>query len=182
MELAQKYGLLAHQGYFAVLLGWGTNNIQMVRPVVEALEQRKLHLGLPHHRSLLAELEARQGNFEAALELMERSLVDSNNLSHLSVSLRLRGEYRLAQSGDAEAAEADFREALEAGQRHGARLHELQAAVSLGRLLLQRDHAPEAATLLRPLYDGFSEGLQTPPLLQAQELLGQLEGGSGPPT
>ena len=175
MTLAGQQGLRPHQGYFALLLGWAMGNTQMMQPVVEALEQRDLQLGLPHHRALLAQVLAAQGNLDGALELTERSLQDSSNLSHLSVSRRLRGEYLLARDeAEADAAEQDLRAALEIGQRHHAALQELQAATSLGRLLQRSDRADEARQLLGAALKKVTQGQDTPPVVTARALLQQL--------
>ena len=48
---------------------------------------------------------------------------------------------------------------------------ELQAATSLARLLAERGERAEAHGLLAPVHACFSEGLDTPDLREAKELL-----------
>jgi predicted ATPase len=51
---------------------------------------------------------------------------------------------------------------------------ELRAAISMARLLRDRDRQPAARTLVQPLYNWFSEGLDTADLNEARALLGEL--------
>jgi adenylate cyclase len=82
---------------------------------------------------------------------------------------RRRGELLLA-AGERDAAEACFREAAGSARAQGARSLELRAAVSLSRLHGEGRSSP-AATLLRPLYNSFEEGFDTPDLAEARQLL-----------
>jgi len=65
--------------------------------------------------------------------------------------------------------------ASEIARAHGTKWWELRTAVTLARLLRDRDRAAEARELLRSAYDGFNEGLDLPDLRAAQELLKSLQ-------
>jgi predicted ATPase len=54
---------------------------------------------------------------------------------------------------------------------------ELRAAMSLARLLKQQGRAMEGQALLNDAYEGFTEGLHTPDLREAGELLAKLARG-----
>ncbi len=56
-----------------------------------------------------------------------------------------------------------------------ARLFELEAATALARLWQGQGRTTEARELLQPVYDWFTEGLDSRPLVEARELLEQLE-------
>ena len=73
------------------------------------------------------------------------------------------------------AAEASYREALALAHRLGAKLIELRAAVSLGRLLQSHGRTAEARELLVPLYAAFTEGFDARDLREARALLEELE-------
>jgi hypothetical protein len=59
-------------------------------------------------------------------------------------------------------------------QRLGAKMQELRAVTSLGRLLRSQSRAAEARELLAPLYAAFTEGFDTPDLKDAKTLLDEL--------
>jgi predicted ATPase len=76
-----------------------------------------------------------------------------------------------AASPQATQAEACFRAAIESARRHNARILELRASISLGRLLHSRGQSAEAASLVFALYHQFTEGLETFDLQAARALL-----------
>jgi predicted ATPase len=77
---------------------------------------------------------------------------------------------------DAAQAEACFRQALSIARHQQAKSWELRAAASLARLWQQQGKRAEARALLAPLYDWFTEGLDTADLQEARALLETLAG------
>jgi predicted ATPase len=73
------------------------------------------------------------------------------------------------------AAENDFRQALDCARRQGALSWELRAATSLARLLRDQGRRAKAQALLQPVYDRFTEGLDTTDLKAAKALLNALQ-------
>jgi predicted ATPase len=90
---------------------------------------------------------------------------------------RLKGQLLLRQR-HSEAAEELFCKALSIAEEQGARLWELRAAVSLARLRRDQDRRAEAHDLIRPIYDWFTEGFDTPDFQEAKALLEELSGDS----
>jgi predicted ATPase len=90
--------------------------------------------------------------------------------------LRLKGERLLMQDTQDAATEAEghFRQALDWARRQGALSLELRASTSLARLLCQRGRPADAVALLQPIYDRFTEGLDTVDLKTAKALLNSL--------
>lgn len=88
---------------------------------------------------------------------------------------RVKGQLLLMR-GDASAdeAETNFRKAIEIARSQKARLLELRAATSLGRLWRDQGRQDHARTLLQPVYDWFAEGLDTADLKAAEALLDEL--------
>ncbi|HSN54072.1 MAG TPA: AAA family ATPase [Candidatus Sulfomarinibacteraceae bacterium] len=86
---------------------------------------------------------------------------------------RLRGEL-LRCAGDDEAAEQSFRRALAVARAQGALSLELRAATSLAELLRGSSRAAEARDTLSGVYGRFTEGFDTPDLVDARALLGAL--------
>jgi predicted ATPase len=103
-------------------------------------------------------------------------LLDSIEVRWFEAELhRLRGEAVLALSSERAAeAEASHRRALAVAREQGARLWELRAATSLGRLWAGGGERRKAHDLLAPVYGGFTEGLETPDLTNAKALLNAL--------
>jgi adenylate cyclase len=93
---------------------------------------------------------------------------------------RLQGEFLREQARTADdsalldSAEASIREALAIAKRQGARSLELRAAMSLCRVLADRGDPERERRLLGDLYEGFTEGLDTPDLRDARALLTEL--------
>jgi predicted ATPase len=77
-------------------------------------------------------------------------------------------------AGDRGAAEVDLRRALEIARQQKAKSLELRAARDLARVLAERGERQQAADLLSPVYDGFTEGFDTLDLKEAKALLDQL--------
>ena len=70
-------------------------------------------------------------------------------------------------------AERCFGEAIESARRLGARSWELRTALDLNRLLDSQGRADEGRHVLAEIHAWFSEGLDTPDLVEAGRLLEQ---------
>ncbi|MEE8455217.1 MAG: AAA family ATPase, partial [Limibaculum sp.] len=89
---------------------------------------------------------------------------------------RLRGELMQAQrDGDCAEAEKAFSRALTTARHQEAKSLELRAAMSLACLWQAQGKADEARDLLAPVYGRFTEGFDTPDLIEAKVLLDELE-------
>jgi predicted ATPase/DNA-binding winged helix-turn-helix (wHTH) protein len=90
--------------------------------------------------------------------------------------LRIKGEFLLLQGAQGAATEAEghFRQALDWARRQGALSLELRAAMSLARLMRAQGFSPDAAALLQPVHDRFTEGFDTADLKAAEALLDEL--------
>ena len=88
---------------------------------------------------------------------------------------RMLGEVGLCcEPPDAAEAARRFGQALEVARAQHARFYELRSAKSLARLLCDQGRREEARALLQPVYDGFTEGFDTPDLREARALLQKL--------
>ena len=91
----------------------------------------------------------------------------------VSEILRVRA-CALAQAGDFRESDSTFEQALRAAREQNARSLELRAAVGYARSLAERRRAAEAISILRPVYDWFTEGHDTKDLREAAALLAEL--------
>jgi predicted ATPase len=94
---------------------------------------------------------------------------------------RLQGVIALAEAaaGATEAAEASFRRALAVAREQSARLFELRAATSLGRLWQDAGRRDEASTLLAEVLAPFADAEPIADLRDARALYADLTGAAG---
>jgi predicted ATPase/class 3 adenylate cyclase len=114
------------------------------------------------------------GDRNTAQALLEEAFTSQEQTGEYWVHaelLRLRGELRAVEH-KAEQAELDFTEALSTARGQGARWFDLRAATSLARHWLGQGRKQAADGLLRPVLDGFTEGLGTFDFQAAKALLG----------
>jgi class 3 adenylate cyclase/predicted ATPase len=131
-----------------------------------------------HYLLQLAEQELRAGLIERATATVERTSEEirnfGNHFGEPDVS-RLRGEILLAQSRDnAAAAERLFREAMALSERQACLSLQLRAAMSLARLLADKNRRDEGREALAPVYAAFTEGFGRPALTAAKAMLDEL--------
>jgi hypothetical protein len=82
----------------------------------------------------------------------------------------------LAAGEDAEnRADAEFQAAIETAVAQGAKLPELRASIARAKLHASRGKRQQARDTLTPIYRWFSEGLDTRDLMEARDLLADLQ-------
>jgi tetratricopeptide (TPR) repeat protein len=155
-------------------LDCATEGVELIRDgIANALEIGCAQRGF-FNKTFLAAAQAGEGAIDDALETIEQVLKDNpDEAIFLPIILTLRGELRIKQ-GQSELAEVDFREALERARSMGAKILELQATMSLARLLDQQYRRDEARAMLAEVYGWFTEGFDTADLKDAKALLAQL--------
>jgi predicted ATPase len=73
-----------------------------------------------------------------------------------------------------DAGESSLQEAIRIAQAQQAKSLELRAARALARLWGEQGRRAEASALLAPVYGWFTEGFDTPDLVEAKALLDEL--------
>jgi class 3 adenylate cyclase len=124
---------------------------------------------------LLADVEARLGvRQEGLAHQAEASMLqDSLGAGGFACDLlRIKGEL-LALSEDSTDAEACFRHSIALAREQEAPMWELRAAVGLGRLWVAHGRRTEICNLVAPIYSRFTEGFDTPDLIDAKVLLNE---------
>ena len=122
----------------------------------------------PHFLALLAETMANAGQTTPALSAVDEAieLVHRNNECYYLAELyRLRGELLFA--GGAEQAAASLKQSIEIAERQQAQSWYLRTAMSLVRLYGD----DKSREFLLSVYNNFTEGFDTPDLLDAKQLL-----------
>jgi tetratricopeptide (TPR) repeat protein len=148
--------------------------IALIRQGIAGLAELKSTLGITHRITSLAEAHQLEGALGVAIETADRSLqANPDELVYRSPTLRLRGDLYL-KLGKLELAETDYRDSIALAQSISAKAWELRATVSLARLLDSTNRRAEAYTMLAEIYGWFTEGFDTPDLIDAKALLGEL--------
>ena len=126
----------------------------------------------------LAEAEARAGDPDRALAILDEALATSDRIGHRAFDAELhrtRGEILLKRdpANTAPAAES-FLTAVAIAQQQKARSFGLRAALSLARLYQSTGRPVEAHDALAPALEGFSPTPEMPEIAEAQALLAAL--------
>jgi predicted ATPase len=146
---------------------------------LKEFKQTGAGLRMPHYLGLLASIHRKAGRRAAGLELLTEAnqTAERNHETWCNAMLELeRGELLLLDASEEAAGEADeaFKLAIDIAADQGAKTLELRASVARARHCARRGEVQKALDMLSPIYGWFSEGFETPDLLQAKMLLGEL--------
>jgi predicted ATPase/DNA-binding winged helix-turn-helix (wHTH) protein len=124
-----------------------------------------------------------QGLAEIGRSSEGRTLIDetirqsevNGDICYMPELLRVRGSLLLSPPQSAAVdAEACFLQSLELSRAQGARAWELRTAVDLARLWAAQGRSADARTLLRPVFERFTEGHDTADLQAAERVLAEV--------
>jgi predicted ATPase len=157
-------------------LGRSGEGVALIRQGLAGLAEAGFRLGITANLTFLAEAQALDGKLDDALITIDEALQENpEELVYRPNALSLRGELR-RKVGQADLAEADFREAIALAQKMRAKAWELRATTSLARLLVSQGRRDEARAMLADIYGWFTEGFSTADLIDAKALLDELNG------
>jgi class 3 adenylate cyclase/tetratricopeptide (TPR) repeat protein len=128
-------------------------------------------IALAEGYSTLGDIEAGLATLTDALALIQKTSEHEREAE----LFRVKGE--LLQNGDRPnltEAEASFNHAIRIARRQEAKSYELRATISLARLLASQGRREEARAMLAGIYNWFTEGFDTPDLIDAKALLDRL--------
>ncbi len=184
LELATHYKATYYRAWAAILVAYGetldrpeTVGPTQLRGAIESFKETGAQLRLPYYLALLADAHLRAGEADAGLDVVEEGLShgrETNERWWDAELHRLRAELLLRGGAEAAEAESALRRALEIAREQQARSLELRAARVLARLWAGSGRAAEARSLLAPIYASFAEGLGTPDLEAARDLLSRI--------
>ncbi len=124
----------------------------------------------------LARAQVDQGKLEESLETIQLALevIEQTGEKMWEPEVhRVQGEI-MALMGDLASAEACMQKALELSRSQGARNWELRTATSLSRLWHGQGKLKQAKEILGEVYNGYTEGFDTPDLIEAKSVLNEL--------
>ena len=166
----------------AVMRGWAMaaeygsgTGVAEAQLGLEALQTRGARFKRSYYLALLGETYARAGLLEEASAAVSDGLALAETTGErfwVAEIYRLRGEFLLAGASDnRQEAEDLFNRALDSAHAQGAKLLELRTTASLARLWAERGERVRAQELLASVRGSFSEGFDTPDLIEAKALL-----------
>ncbi len=172
-------------GYGRVIGGWsaGTqlaykDGLRLLLQGLENLETTSPKPWRSCFLALLAEVHLNGGETHQALSTIENALQLAEQTGErfwvAGIHL-LFGKAILSQdSNNIQGAEARFKQALNIATDQGAKSLEIRAATDLAGIWKAQGREAEARKILTPIYEWFTEGLDTPDLIKAKKLLEQL--------
>ena len=187
-RLAREFRLPGYIASCTLLDGWAADDprplLAEMRQVLASRLMLVSGMTLPYFQALVAETCLRLDERDEARAILDQGLADIERTGMRqweSELHRLVAEAMLtASENDRDEAESHFRRGLEIARQQQARSLELRVAVPLARLLGQQGRAEEARDLLAPAYNWFVEGLDTPDLREARDLLNALPISTAP--
>jgi predicted ATPase len=151
------------------------DGLELLREGMRELDEIGIGLFGPHIRSMCADLYHRLGCAELASSFLSEGLSIADRTREMWPEAELYRQKGELQRGDPILAAESFGRALSVAREQGARLFELRASVSLARLWRDQGNPKQASELLTPIYGLFTEGFDTPDLMDARVLLKELE-------
>jgi tetratricopeptide (TPR) repeat protein len=181
LEISRERDLISTGGRLECILGdvvaqlgHPTESIELIRKGLSTFDQVGAPVGRSRFIAHLARAQAEGGHFIEALATAEQALaMHPEMLGHRPEILGIRGEIYL-KLHQSEPAETHFRESIGLAQSIGAKSWELRSTMSLARLLANQSRRNEARTILAEIYNWFTEGFDTPDLIDAKALLAEL--------
>jgi class 3 adenylate cyclase len=148
--------------------------LDRMQAAIKRLDTAKNWALLPFFMASVAELRGAYGDVEGAAALLDRAeeLVRLTGEQWcLPEIMRLQSCFNVSDHNEATKL---LRDSISKARNQGAKLWELRASVSLAELWLEQDRRDAAREMLTPLYEWFTEGLDTPDLVAARQVLDRL--------
>jgi predicted ATPase len=166
------------EGTALATTGHTGEGIALIQAGLRACEMTRSRAFRPAFLAGLAEAQLSAGHWQDARRTVEAALHTSAQTLERWMDaelLRLHGLISALSGRRAtEQAEELFQRSAECAQRQGSRPLHLRAVASLARLWAEQSRRTEARDLLAPIYGWFTEGFDTPDLIETKALLDTL--------
>lgn len=183
LRFSREHFLVFWVAGLTILAGWArawmtdsVRGIEQLRTGIESWKNTGAALHIPSWSCRLAEALLLAEVTDEAATVLEDALAlayKNGDVLMLAELHRLRGRLHVQLSRVAEA-ETEFLRAREVARQQTAKLFELRATSDLAQLWVDQGYVDKAASLLTPVLESFTEGLDTPDFLQARRLLERL--------
>jgi class 3 adenylate cyclase/tetratricopeptide (TPR) repeat protein len=184
--LCQEYRFDYYRAWSSLVRAWAIAEQGRIEEGVSAYDAALMEFGetgaglrMPHYLGMLAGIHRKAGERAAGLKVVSQAaqIAETNNERWCNAMLEVeRGELLLLDASEEAIGEADaaFTHAIDIAIDQGAKTLELRASVARVRLCAATDQGQKAVDMLGPIYGWFTEGFETPDLLQARTLLREL--------
>jgi class 3 adenylate cyclase/predicted ATPase len=184
-RLTREYELPFWEAFAVFLEGLATaqggtsgGGLEAMRRGVELLRDQNILMFDGSVKIALAEAEARAGDVDRALAILDEALATCGRTGHRSFEAdlhRVRGEMLLKRDpANPAAAEEALLTAIAVAKQQGTRSFELRAALSLAKLYQSIGRPADAHAVLAPTLEGFSPTLEMPEIAEAEALAARL--------
>ena len=181
LAISQDRSFLFCRDLSRTILGWANmqldttvDGLSMIREGLAGLLETGIRVTLTDALSRLAQGLALRGMFRDALSTVEDALEANPEEGVFRADiLATRAKLRL-HVGENDGAEADLRASIALAREAGAKAFELRAATLLARLLQSVGQNIQALDCLAPIYNAFTEGLDTADLRAAKTAIDDL--------
>jgi predicted ATPase len=165
------------RGWLKVKKGDVAEGISLLRSGSAAYRATGAGSWMPHYIGLTAAASEIAGHIEEAVTLLDDALqiVERTGQRWFAAELNRHKGQLLLRQGHADAAEELYCKGLSIAQEQEAKPWELRAVISLARLRRDQGRPAEARDLLAPVYEWFTEGFDTPDLIEAKTVLEELK-------
>jgi DNA-binding SARP family transcriptional activator len=184
LAITREYKIPYYHTWSAILFHYtqtwmrpSASGLDSLRRAIAELTASGARLRLPYYLALQAHICARMGRHAEAMAAIDEAMAESraSNERWWDAELhRMRAELMAAREEDAGDIELAFQRSLAIARAQSAKSLELRAAVSFARFLRARDRGGEGREQLQSVYDWFTEGFDTPDLLDARAVLTNL--------
>ena len=187
MPIADEHGFIywqAHgifyRGEKKTLEGQIKEGIQEMRQGLEMALSTGTETCMTRLKCRMADTCLKTGQLDVGLTAIAEAMemMDKYDERYMEAELyRVKGEL-LKKKGAAESeVEGLFHKSLEVSRKQQAKMLELRATISLGRLMMKQGKKAEARKMLEKIYAWFTEGFDFPDLKNAKVLLDELSPG-----
>ena len=184
-RLAREHELTMYGAVGMFLEGWETaasgapgDGLEGMRRGAEQLRQQTALLYDGLLKIALAEAEARAGDPDRAMAILDEALATCDRLGYRAFEAELhraRGEILFKRDpANPAPAEESFLSAIAVAREQGARSFELRAALSLAKLYQSTARPSDAHGVLPSALEGFAPTPEMPEITEAQALLAAL--------
>ena len=178
LPLWRVYGSF-FEGLATAELGRLSDGLSDMRRSAESLRQQNLPTFDGLLNIALAEAEARAGDADRAIAIVDGALATADRLGYRAFEAELhraRGDALLMRDpANSAPAEEAFLIAIAVAKQQGTRSFELRAALSLAKLYHSTGRPAEAHAVLALTLDGFTPTPEMPEIAEAQALVAALE-------
>ena len=167
---------MRYRGVALVLQGKIEESIDQIRKGITAMKSVEDETNLSGTFATLAEKQLEFGYLDDARASLDEAfaVIDKTGERYWEAELfRLKGEL-LFLDGEISGAEACLNKSIEIARKQKAKSLELRATMSLSRLWSEYGKRAKAKKLLEEIYNLFTEGFDTPDLIEAKTLLEEL--------